>query len=93
VLEVISESSVTKDKTRLREAYHKAGIPEYWLIDARDDKKLSFQILIRRKNGYAAATPDADGWQRSKVFGRAFRLDRVLDEFGLWDYTLHVRDD
>jgi Uma2 family endonuclease len=93
VLEVISDSSVTKDRRRLREAYHHAGIPEYWLIDARDDKTLSFQVLLRRKNGYAAAAADAEGWQRSKVFGRSFRLERALDEFGLWEYTLHVRAD
>jgi Uma2 family endonuclease len=93
VLEVISDSSVTKDKTRLREAYHRAGIPEYWLIDGRDDEKLSFQILLRRKNGYVASPTDRDGWQRSKVFNRSFRLERVLDDFGLWEYTLHVRED
>jgi Uma2 family endonuclease len=93
VLEVISDSSVTKDKTRLREAYHRAGIPEYWLIDARDDEKLVFQILLRRKNGYVGATADRDGWQRSKVFNRSFRLDRVLDDYGLWEYTLHVREE
>lgn len=92
VLEVVSESSVTKDRVRLRDAYHRAGIPEYWLIDARDDKHLSFQILIRRKDRYVAAT-NHDGWQRSKVFERAFRLERVLDEFGLWEYTLHVREE
>src|SRR4051794_12223011 len=92
VLEVISDSSVTKDKTRLREAYHRAGIPEYWLIDARDDERLSFQILIRRKNGYVASPPDRDGWHRSKVFNRPFRLDRVLDDYGLWEYTLHARE-
>lgn len=92
VLEVVSEGSLTKDRVRLRAAYHKAGIPEYWLIDARHEAKLDFQILMRRKAGYVAATADRDGWRRSKVFGRSFRLERVLDEFGLWEYTLHVRE-
>lgn len=91
ILEVVSDSSVAKDKTRLREAYHTAGIPEYWLVDARDDGALSFQILTRRKSTYAAATPDAEGWQRSRVFGRHFRLERQRDDFGLWEYTLHAR--
>jgi Uma2 family endonuclease len=91
VLEVVSEGSVQKDTVRLREAYHRAGVPEYWLIDARGEG-LIFQILARRRNGYAAA-PARDGWQRSKVFARSFRLDRALDDFGLWEYTLHVRDD
>jgi Uma2 family endonuclease len=91
VLEIVSDSSVKKDLVRLREAYHRAGILEYWIVDARKEE-LSFQILLRRKTGYVAA-PIRDGWQRSKVFGRSFRLERVLDDYGLWDYTLHVRED
>jgi Uma2 family endonuclease len=90
VLEVVSDGSVRKDTVQLRQAYHRAGIPEYWLVDARGDE-LSFQVLLRRKNGYVAA-PSKDGWQRSRVFDRSFRLERTLDEFGLWDYTLHVRE-
>jgi Uma2 family endonuclease len=91
VLEVVSDGSVTKDTVRLRAAYHRAGIPEYWLVDARKEE-LSFQVLLRRKNGYVAA-PNRDGWQRSRVFARSFRLERILDEFGLWEYTLHARED
>src|SRR6266851_2202000 len=30
VLEVVSDSSVTKDTYELRDAYYRAGIPEYW---------------------------------------------------------------
>jgi Uma2 family endonuclease len=89
VLEVISDSSVQKDTARLREAYHQAGIPEYWLVDARGEE-IHFHILNHRRNGYAAA-PIRDGWQRSRVFGRSFRLDRQHDAFGLWEYTLHVQ--
>jgi Uma2 family endonuclease len=89
VLEAVSTNSVRKDTVRLREAYHRAGVLEYWLIDARG-VEVSLQILLRRKNGYVAA-PRQDGWQRSKVFGRSFKLDRKLNDFGLWQYTLHVR--
>ncbi len=90
-LEIVSDHSVRKDTVFLREAYHRAGVPEYWLIDARGEDQ-SFQILLRRKTGYAAS-PIRDGWQRSKVFERSFRLERVLDEFGLWEYTLHVHEE
>jgi Uma2 family endonuclease len=89
VLEVISDSSVEKDSEKLRTAYHRAGVAEYWLIDARGGD-LVFQILYWRKTGYAAA-PVRDGWQRSRVFGRAFRLERQRDELGLWEYTLAVQ--
>ena len=38
VLEVVSDSSVRKDYELLREAYWKAGIREYWLVDARGER-------------------------------------------------------
>jgi Uma2 family endonuclease len=91
VLEVVSLNSVQKDTQQLRLAYHRAGIREYWLIDARGDK-VSFQVLYRRKGKYTAA-PLKEGWQRSRVFGRSFRLERTAGRRGLWRYTLHVRDD
>ncbi|SRR6266851_368559 len=88
VLEVVSDSSVRKDTEYLRIAYHRAGIPEYWLVDARGSE-IVFQILYRRKTGYAAARV-VDGWQRSRVFGRSFRLVRTAVRLGLWEYTLEV---
>lgn len=63
----------------------------YWTLDARGEE-LHFHVLVRRKNGYVQATTK-DGWQRSKVFGGWFRLGRELEELGLWDYTLHVREE
>lgn len=86
VMEVVSDSSVKKDTKTLRAKYHRAGIPEYWLIDARGEEIL-FQILLWRKNGYVAA-PIRDGWQKSKVFGRSFRLTRQRNRRGAWRYTL-----
>jgi Uma2 family endonuclease len=81
---------VGKDTTRLREAYHKAGIPEYWLVDARGEE-VSFQVLQRRQRRYAPA-PVRDGWQRSAVFGRSFKLERRRIRRGLWRYILHVQE-
>lgn len=89
VMEIVSDSSVYKDTQELRQAYHQAGIPEYWLIDARGEE-IVFQILHHRRTGYVAA-PNRSGWQRSRVFGRSFRLDRQRDDLGLWKYTLHVQ--
>ncbi len=89
VLEVVSLSSVSKDTRQLREAYHRAGIPEYWLIDARGEE-MSFQVLLHRKSKYVPAAVK-DGWQRSQVFGRSFRLERTRGRRNLWRYTLHVR--
>ena len=89
VLEVVSDSSEEKDTVWLREAYHRAGIPEYWLVDARGDA-IVFQILYHRKRGYVAA-PSNNGWQKSRIFGREFRLTRKRTRRNLWEYTLEMR--
>jgi Uma2 family endonuclease len=86
LLEIVSDSSVKKDKQDLRDSYHKAGVREYWIIDARGDQ-IEFQILHWRKSGYAAA-PRKAGWQRSRIFGRGFKLTRSRDRRGGWRYTL-----
>jgi Uma2 family endonuclease len=73
VCEIVSKGSVRKDTVRLRKTYFEAGIPEYWLIDARG-KTLSFQILVRSDLEYIAVVPDARGYLLSQVFQRRFRL-------------------
>jgi Uma2 family endonuclease len=89
VVEIVSRSSVEKDTRSLRETYHRAGVPEYWIIDARSEE-IDFQILRYRRDSYVAASPRG-GWLRSRVFGRAFRLERRRDRMGCWDYTLRVK--
>jgi len=90
VLEIVSASSQIKDTRDLRQAYHRAGIREYWLIDARGEE-IDFQILSWRKPGYVAV-PIREGWQRSKVFGRHFQLTRARDRRGGWRYELAVKE-
>jgi Uma2 family endonuclease len=90
VLEIVSDSSVVKDTIDLRDAYHRAEIGEYWLIDARGDEVV-FQILHWRKAGYVAA-PHKAGWQRSRAFGRSFMLSRMRDRLGDWNYLLAVKE-
>jgi Uma2 family endonuclease len=89
VLEVVSASSVAKDTTTLRELYWQAGIPEYWLVDARG-ARLEFAVLRRTARGYSPARRQG-GWLRSAVFARSFRLTRQADELGNPEYTLSVR--
>jgi Uma2 family endonuclease len=89
VMEIVSDSSVDKDLRQLRTAYHRAGIEEYWIIDARGDE-ISFQILTWRQAGYVP-TPNKYGWIYSRVFDHEFRLTRVRDRIGAWTYTLEVR--
>ncbi len=89
VLEIISRSSWRKDTQRLRSLYAKAGIREYWLINALADP-LEWQILQLRGSKYVAA-PVRSGWQLSKVFGHEFKLLRTRSKHGFWRYQLKAR--
>lgn len=88
VLEVISPSSVTKDTKELRERYWQAGITEYWLVDVRKET-LRFEILVRGATGYVATTAN-EGWLKSLVFGKDFRLTQQTDPLGQPLFTLEV---
>ncbi len=88
VVEVVSRSSVQKDTVLLFDAYFQAGVLEYWLIDARDEADIRFDIYRRGTKGFTAVRR-AKGWVKSDVFARKFRLvPRV--EFGLTDFDLEV---
>jgi putative restriction endonuclease len=89
VLEVVSDSSVEKDTITLPVLYWRAGIPEYWLVDARGERP-TFGLLKRGAKGYTAVRQQS-GWVKSSVFGRSFRLTRGVDEFGDPEFTLDVR--
>jgi Uma2 family endonuclease len=89
VLEVVSDSSVEKDTVVLMEAYAKAGIPEYWLVDARV-AELRFDVLVLSKGSYKAGRKKA-GWSYSPVFGHSFRLVRGEAD-GFLTFTLEHRE-
>jgi Uma2 family endonuclease len=89
VLEVVSPGSVKKDAVRLRRIYQDAGIPEYWLVDARSEP-LTFDVFRLTPKGYIA-TRKQGGWVKSAVFGKSFRLTQSADALGHPDYTLVVR--
>ncbi len=89
VLEVVSDSSIRKDTEQLRRDYWEAGIREYWLVDARKEP-LAFDILRHTPKGYRT-TAKKDGWIKSKVFGKSFRLTGGIGRHGYPQYTLDVR--
>ena len=89
VLEVVSASLVEKDTETLPDLYWRAGVPEYWLVDARTDR-LEFDIFRHEPAGYAAVRKQA-GWLKSRVFGQSFRLARQLDDAGNPEYSLAAR--
>jgi Uma2 family endonuclease len=89
-LEVVSDTSVHKDTVDLPELYWRAGVSEYWLVDAREEA-VAFTILKRGRKGYVAVRPQKSGWLKSTVFGRSFRLARGSDPLGGAQFTLEVR--
>lgn len=88
VLEVVSEHSVRKDMVRLTDAYQRAGIDEFWRVDVRAGTV--FEIL---RNDGTAWQPSAttDGWQRSAIFGREFRLRGEPNPLGHVKFFLDTR--
>jgi Uma2 family endonuclease len=88
VLEVVSDSSVEKDNVLLPPLYLAAGIPEFWRIDVRGEPR--FEILQRTPAGYVP-TQLPDGWWRSLVFHRDFRLIPGVNVLGRPRFNLEVR--
>jgi Uma2 family endonuclease len=89
VLEIISQTSKRKDDTVLRELYWRAGVTEYWLVDALRDPA-RFDILVHSPTGYVP-TPINDGWVMSNVLGREFRLVKGVDPLGHPQFAVEVR--
>lgn len=90
VVEIVSDSSVVKDTRRLFEAYAAAGIREYWIADARGEQvRLAIHQLAQSR--YQAARADTEGYQRSTVLSRAYRLDAIRDEQGDWEFDLREK--
>lgn len=89
LLEVLSDSSVQKDYVTLRQAYWDAGVREYWLVDARKNPP-TFDILCHTSRGFATRRKK-DGWLKSDVFGKSFRLTQSTNALGHPEYALEVR--
>lgn len=89
VIEVVSPTSVDKDTAWLPAKYWAAGVPEYWLIDAREGSP-KFTIFRHRADGYAAVRK-AGGWLKSPVLGRSFRFTPGDALMGRPTYRFEVR--
>jgi Uma2 family endonuclease len=87
VVEIISDSSVTKDKKRLPKAYFAAGVLEFWLIDARQEPLL-FQIFRRGSKHFEPVATDAEGFRRCEILNRHYMLERSRNSFGRLRFEL-----
>jgi Uma2 family endonuclease len=90
MVEIVSESSVRKDKTLLKQLYFAAGIPEYWLVDAREGR-LEFTVFQRSDTEFVPSVVDEGGYRFSKTFNRSFMLERSPDPVGEDAYDLKWR--
>jgi len=90
VVEIISDSSARKDRERLPRLYAAAGVPELWLVDAREEL-LRFEIFALVGDGYRGVAPDAQGWLPSALLACEFRLLRRPAGGHRWGYRLDSR--
>lgn len=86
-VECVSDSSQDKDFDRLPELYHRAGIPEYWILDASGDA-VQLQLLVHGPRAYTRAPADADGFVNSPLLGQRVRLVRERESAGLVFFRL-----
>lgn len=89
VVEVVSPNSEDKDTVWLMAKYWAAGIPEYWLIDARTGP-LTFTIHRRGPDDYRAVRR-VGGWAKSAVLGRSFRFVPGDKAMGHPTYAFEMR--
>lgn len=89
VLEILSKTSIRKDTKVLRDLYWRAGVQEYWLVNALQ-APLRFDILAQTAAGYVAVEP-VDGWLASAVLGKSFQLTQETDPLGHPRFTLAVK--
>lgn len=89
-LEILSPSSKRKDKKLLFEGYYRAGVGEYWLVDALGDD-IDLLVYVPGESAYRRIEP-TNGWTASPTFGCSFQLAREKAADGLWEYTLHIKE-
>jgi Uma2 family endonuclease len=86
VVEVVSDSSVGKDRTRLPPLYARAGVRELWIADGRG-AEVTLQIAHLHGSEYHPAPVRPDGFQESRVLGRWIRVRREPWKLpGTWRY-------
>jgi Uma2 family endonuclease len=88
-LEVVSKSSVKKDRIDLMELYAKAGIAEYWLVDSTVETPEL--VIMRLVAGKYVTARKRDGWVKSHVFARSFRLTCKKGAKGVSHFNLETK--
>jgi Uma2 family endonuclease len=88
-LEVVSKTSYDKDMVDSIDLYAKAGIAEYWLVDSTIDTPEL--VIMRLVAGKYVTARKHDGWVKSHVFARSFRLTSRMDDQGFSRFKLETK--
>jgi Uma2 family endonuclease len=81
IIEVVSDSSLARDRADKFYEYQEAGVREYWIIDPRPGKERADFYQLMPDGKYQAALPDADGRYRAEVLpGFWLRVDWLWQE-------------
>jgi Uma2 family endonuclease len=91
VVEIVSDASARKDTERLPAAYHRAGIEEFWLVDARQPN-LVFLVFRRGPEAYEPVEADGAGYRYSSALDCHYRLERSRNKQGRLTFDLLARE-
>jgi Uma2 family endonuclease len=83
VIEIVSDSSATRDREIKFAEYEAAGIPEYWLIDPRPGQRRFLPFALSAAGRYEPVAPDAQGRVHSAAIPGFW-----LDPAWLWQEPL-----
>jgi Uma2 family endonuclease len=67
VVEIISDDSVTRDRSRKFHEYQAGGVREYWVIDPRPGRQQADFYVLDEGGQYRPILPTPDGIYRSTV--------------------------
>jgi len=66
-IEVVSDDSVTTDREDKFYEYEAAGIPEYWIVDPRPNRRRAYFYRLDEHGRYQPALTNAEGIYHSRV--------------------------
>jgi Uma2 family endonuclease len=76
IVEIVSDDSVTRDRTTKRREYEAAGVSEYWVLDPRPGQKRAQFWVLGEGGRYQRVAVGKDGIYRSTVIpGFWLRVD------------------
>ncbi len=80
VIEIVSDSSVRRDRVDKFDNYEKAGVREYWVLDNRPNQKRAWFYQLDADGKFRETPPDAQG-----IYHSAVLPDFWLRVEWLWD--------